>query len=720
MKKKAQKHTHKRTSPSKASAKPQKAKRQSSRIPLSPYRKQMWFLFFFAFALYFNSLFFDYNLDDGLMITDNKFTMAGFKGIGDIMSSDQLAGVYGEQSNIYLGGRYRPLSQVCFAIEIAIFGKTPFWGHLINVLMYAFTSVFLFVILSKLFKTPESSSWYRSIPFIATALFIAHPLHTEVVANIKSRDELMTMLGSLAVLYYSIRYVEERKFLYLALSFIIFLAALLSKENAITFLAIIPLTLLVFRKAEIKDYIITLTPPLAATVIYLFIRTTALGYLINTDVKMAEDLLTDPFLFATTAEKYATIMLTWGKYIQLMVFPHPLTHDYYPKQIPIIGWADFRAIIPLIIYTALIVYSLIKVWKKDIIAYGILFFLITFSVTSNLVFNLGLFMNERFIFISLLGFTIIIAYLIADKLKNRISDTAKYKQAASLILIIVLALYSVKTVSRNFAWKDKFTLFTTDVITSSNSSRANVVAGEMLYRAAKQEANPAEQNKLYLRALSHLNKAITIDPKNYGGLTYYGSTLVELKEYDKARAVFENILSMKPGHSDATTYMNHLTQLYINQKEFNKAIQSCKSLIKAQPEKQAHRVSLSKIYLDLNRVDTAEIILKNIIQKDPSYSQAYANLAEIYGRIKGNNEKAVEYLQKAHELDPNSVLVLENLGIVNAMMGNFRESIKYLEEAIQLTPNYAQLYLNMANIYRDMGDDSKSAEYMAKYQQYSQ
>ena len=720
MRKKRQKHIHQPSATTITSTKPQKAKRQFGSRPTSPYRKQLWFLFFFAIALYFNSLFFDYNLDDGLMITDNKFTMAGLDGIGDIMTNDQLVGVYGEHSNIYLGGRYRPLSQVCFAIEIAIFGKTPFWGHLINVLMYAFSCIFLFIILSKLFKTAENTHWYKSIPFIATALFIAHPLHTEIVANIKGRDELMTMLGVFAVLFFSIRYLDARRPIHLILSFIIFIAALLSKENAITFLAIIPLTLLVFRKVNIKDHIIIIAPLLAATIIYLIIRTAALGYLINTDVKLAEDLLTDPFLFATTSEKYATIMLTWGKYLQLMIFPHPLTHDYYPKQIPIVGWADFRAIIPLLIYLALMVYALIKVWKKEIIAYGILFFMITFSVTSNLVFNLGLFMNERFIFISLLGFTIIIAYLIAIKLKNQISDTIKYKQIASSILIIILSLYSVKTVSRNFDWKDKFTLFTTDVLTSSNSSRANVVAGEMLYRKAKQEANPAKQNKLYQRALNHLSKAITIDPKNYGGLTYYGSTLVELKEYDQARKCFKNLLGMKPDHSDATTYMNHLSQLYVSQNEFNKAIQACKILIKYQPGKKDHLISLANIYLEMRRVDTAEIILQNIILKDPSYSKSYSSLAEIYGRIKGNNKKAIEYLLKAYQLDPKNVPVLENLGIVNAMMGNFNKSIKYLNEAIQIAPNYAQLYLNMVNIYRDMGDDSKSAEKIGLYQKYSQ
>ena len=79
--------------------------------------------------------------------------------------------------------------------------------------------------------------------------------------------------------------------------------------------------------------------------------------------------------------------------------------------------------------------------------------------------------------------------------------------------------------------------------------------------------------------------------------------------------------------------------------------------------------------MDINRIDTAEVILNNMISEDPNYSQAYATLAEINGRIKGNYPLAIEYLLKAHELDPNDVGVLENLGIVYAIQGNFNESI---------------------------------------------
>ena len=72
-------------------------------------------------------------------------------------------------------------------------------------------------------------------------LFIAHPLHVEVVANIKGRDELIALLGEAGTLYYSFKYLEKNKFKYLVYSFLCFFLGILSKESVITFLAIFPL-----------------------------------------------------------------------------------------------------------------------------------------------------------------------------------------------------------------------------------------------------------------------------------------------------------------------------------------------------------------------------------------------------------------------------------------------------------------------------------------------
>jgi len=53
--------------------------------------------------------------------------------------------------------------------------------------------------------------FYFSIPFIATMLFAGHPIHTEVVANIKGRDEIMSLLFSLLALFAAVKYVKTQK-----------------------------------------------------------------------------------------------------------------------------------------------------------------------------------------------------------------------------------------------------------------------------------------------------------------------------------------------------------------------------------------------------------------------------------------------------------------------------------------------------------------------------
>jgi len=89
------------------------------------------------------------------------------------------------------------------------------------------------------------------------------------------------------------------------------------------------------------------------------------------------------------------------------------------------------------------------------------------------IFNIGTFMNERFMFVPLLGFTIILAFVFKKLLENKKTQNT----IVSFLLILALS-FSIKTISRSFAWKDNYTLFTTDVKTSTNSAKVNVSAAE--------------------------------------------------------------------------------------------------------------------------------------------------------------------------------------------------------------------------------------------------
>ena len=115
---------------------------------------------------------------------------------------------------------------------------------------------------------------------------------------------------------------------------------------------------------------------------------------------------------------------------------------YYPKQIAITDFSNPLVWVVIAGCVALIVYALVNLKKKTVLSYAILFFVITFSITSNLLFNVGTFMNERFVFIPSLGFTLIIGYwlyLLA------MSKSVSLQKLSVGILAVVGLLFGIKT-----------------------------------------------------------------------------------------------------------------------------------------------------------------------------------------------------------------------------------------------------------------------------------
>lgn len=118
-----------------------------------------------------------------------------------------------------------------------------------------FLCLMVYKLLISLICHKEDSESKRYLVFAAALIFAAHPLHTEAVANIKGRDEIMSMLGSIIALFAIIKYVDSKQTKYIILACISFFIAYLSKENTITFLAVIPLSLYYFRDMNAKEAI---------------------------------------------------------------------------------------------------------------------------------------------------------------------------------------------------------------------------------------------------------------------------------------------------------------------------------------------------------------------------------------------------------------------------------------------------------------------------------
>jgi len=380
-------------------------------------------LFVLGCLLYINTLNHEYTQDDAIVIYDNMFTQEGVSGIPGILSNDTFYGFFKEEGKAKLvaGGRYRPFTQLMFALEWQLFGKKPFIGHLINVLLYSFLGIMLYKFLALLIlgknRSGKKETKTRLFIFIACLFYIAHPIHTEAVANIKGRDEIMTMLGGIIALWASLKYYHTKQGKWNLIALASFFIALMSKENAITFLAVVPLMYMLFKRKNFVNSLKYLWPFLVSTIVFLGIRTAVLGMDFGGS---SMELMNNPFLKVSNgswipfsgAEKMATILFTLGKYVALLLFPHPLSHDYYPRAVEIMNFSNWQVILSLLTYFGMLAGAL-YFWKKDkFISFGILFFLVTLSIVSNVVFPIGTNMSERFMFMPSLGLLLVIARLL--------------------------------------------------------------------------------------------------------------------------------------------------------------------------------------------------------------------------------------------------------------------------------------------------------------------
>lgn len=179
--------------------------------------------------LYFQTLKHQYAWDDALVIHGNELTKKGFSGLAEIWTSAR-----------YIEDRptYRPIPQTLFAIEWAMAPNNPRLAHFTNIILYGLCCLVLFTLMKRWF-----SGYSPYLILFISMLFVLHPVHTEVVANIKSRDEILAALFALLAIKFATE-ISGNKFYFKnsLLCFTMLLMAVLSKISAIT---ILPFLLLI-------------------------------------------------------------------------------------------------------------------------------------------------------------------------------------------------------------------------------------------------------------------------------------------------------------------------------------------------------------------------------------------------------------------------------------------------------------------------------------------
>ncbi|MGB2627459.1 MAG: tetratricopeptide repeat protein [Candidatus Acidiferrum sp.] len=501
-----------------------------------------------SMLVYGNTLFNGFTMDDFLYIFLNPaVTHVSFRGL---FTATQSANVL------------RPFTFASLACNWAL-GSSHAWGyHLVNLLLHGAVTVLLYLLLKQLLELLPSAA---TLSFVTALLFAVHPIHTEAVASIVGRSELLAV-GFLLAAW--LLHLEDKT----VLSLLGFLIALMSKESAVIYLPLV----------VIADALRGKVKPLVR---YIWIAAVGILYLgAFWKIKGGRfgekgiNFLDNPLAHLPPTLRILNAFRIAWKYVGLQIFPATLSADYsYNAILLYSNWQ--HTLLPAI---AAILAVALWIWSiragKFVWALAGTIYLVGFSVTSNVIIPSGTIMGERLAYLPSAGFCLIVAALWAVLEKRQ-------SKVAWGVLSLVMLVFSVRTIVRNRDWYDNFTLFSATAKAVPQSAKAHAgLGGEYLRRD-----DPAD-------ALREFKTSLDIYPDFADVWDSYGLAESRLGHDQEALPFFEKSLSM--------TAKDDMNYDYV-------------------------AVNLAGQFMKLGKNDEALNILNERIASSPNYARAWANRAVI-------------------------------------------------------------------------------------------
>ncbi|MFQ5445654.1 MAG: tetratricopeptide repeat protein [Saprospiraceae bacterium] len=527
-----------------------------------------------AMSIYGPSYDYDYVYDDDAVVKENTYVQQGLAGLKKIWTTSYFEG-YSEKIK---ARAYRPVPLTTLAIENQFWGLNPSVSHISNLLTYGATAFFLFLFLSGLLR-----NYHPALPIFITLLFVFHPIHIEVVANVKSRDTMLGFLGFILASWLLLKHLDYGKKWPLVLSLLFYFAGLFSKEEVITTMAIIPLMLYFFRDYKLGKIFVYTLPFVAAVIIYLGIRSNILGG-INEGVRLTK--LDNSLLGANGfSERSASNILVLGQYLFKSVFPHPLISDYSYMTLPLVNWDDWRVWLSLLANIGLLWVGLRGLAKRKIYGFGALYYFIAVSIfTSIIVTNVSAY-NDRFLYSPSLGICFLTSWLLLKLVKETPKEyrekplagffRTNFLAVAATVLLCGAGL--VKISMHLPVWTDRFALFEHDAILAPNNARMRKNHGGSLARKAVevQTTNPQKAREYAEKAIAELQTALDIYDNIPTGHIHMGNMYIILGDYQNAENSLKKSLDFAPGNYFA---LSSLANVYYREGKYQEGLNTISSI----------------------------------------------------------------------------------------------------------------------------------------------
>ncbi len=613
--------------------------------------------------LFINTLGNEFVFDDSLVITDA--VKEGLSSTVHIFTSHEA------NSTDPMRLTYRPIRQLSLAFDYQFFNGNITWMHFHNVLwMIAFVWI-SFKTISRLF--PE-----KKLPILLGLLFfITLPIHSEVVANIKSRDELISATLGMFATYLWVKYIELKNWRHLATAVIVLFIALLAKIDALAYILIWFLIAYYRLNLSIKKKFATGFLSLLGVTI-LFSGNRALQIMLvgknkkkaSSDIDIISNVLNgcDSYI-----QCIPTKLWLLNKYLYNLIWPNNLTYYNGYNQIPLLTYSDYQFYIALFVWIIMISSAAYFVYKKSWMGFAMAFFIVHYMPISQFV-KLGPdTMADRFVFNASLGYSIAIVVLITTMAKA-LTSVNKYLNIIFLIFMgSIIGYYSYKTIERNAIWKNDLTLFGGDMPKLENCMKANFYYANTLFQKSKSENN-IQENKVQI--YYHFIKAINLMPQMALNYCILSDALMAAGEPDRALQTIEK--GIENNDKAASLHFYKARILYTN-----------------------------------GNYDLALDAFLKLLEMDSNSSEVYRHIIGCYNK-KLDKNNALFYINEGLKKFPQKDDFYIDMAKYLANEKDYHNSILWAEKAIANVPNSIEAHHLLTQLYALLGNKEKTEYYQLK------
>ncbi|XP_020791909.1 protein O-mannosyl-transferase TMTC4 isoform X2 [Boleophthalmus pectinirostris] len=617
---------------------------------------------------------------------------------------------------------YRPLTVLTFRLNyLLVGGLHPVGFHVLNILLHAVISTLMidiFAILTGGLSYDERGRIQNLAPktsLLAALFFAAHPVHTESVAGIVGRADLLCALFfQLSFLSYCRAFNKgsdrDDRFSvqWVVASLLLCAAAMLCKEQGITVLGVnaafdvllicnvnvyeLSQRLLLRKKTfNISDFFHMGLPRRLALMVLggllmLYARWKIMGTgppaftEVDNPASFAENIF-----FRVVNYNYYYCLNAW-----LLVCPWWLCFDWSMGCVPLIkSAADWRMSWLVLLWCFLV--GLINqalcsqdIQKRRTVTLALVLLVVPFLPASNIFFRVGFVVAERVLYLSSAGYCLLVAYSVGQCC----SRWTKYRKLLCVSMVALLCVYVVRCALRSHQWRSEKTLFTSALSVCPLNAKVHYNVGKNLADRGNTTA-----------AIVYYREAVRLHPTYVHAMNNLGNILKERNALVEAEDLLSKAVSIQPDF--AAAWMN-LGIVQNSLQKFEEAERSYWNAIRFRKKYPDCYYNLGRLYADQNRHVDALNAWRNATMLKPDHSLAWNNMVILLDNT-GNLGQAEAIGREALRIVPNDHTIMFSLANVLGKLQKYKESEGFFLSALKINPNAASCHGNLAVLYHRWG-----------------